>query len=158
MADEVLAITEIARDLALRQLDQQFQASDNLDTKAVAVLGLDVAVLAAILAGSKDVFQGRAWGYPAALILLSAVLAMISVSTRRWSYGPKVAAFYKEATKNPNQISEAQANADLISELVDPKEGSLVKAERTLRSKSRYFQTAMGMIVVAGLVSAIILR
>lgn len=96
--DEVKAISETARDLALRQLDQQFQASDNLDTKALGVLGLDVAALAAILAGAKDVFQGRNWGYPAALILLSAALAMIAISTRRWSYGPKVAAFYGKAT------------------------------------------------------------
>jgi hypothetical protein len=155
---QVLAVTETARDLALRQLDQQFQASDNLDTKAVAVLGLDVAALAAILAGSKDVFQSRPWGYPAALILVSALLAMISISTRQWSYGPKVAAFYSEATKDPERVNAAQANVDLISELVDERDGSLAKAEDTLRWKSRFFQVAMGLIVIAGAVSAIILR
>jgi hypothetical protein len=157
-AEELRAITETARDLALRQLDQQFEASDNLDTKALGVLGLDVVALAAILAGAKDVFQGRGWGYPAALILLSALLAMIAIWTRRWSYGPKVAAFYNKATHDPNKLSSAQANADLISELVDEKIGPLAKAEATLRWKARFFQAAMGLVVIAGLLSAIILR
>ena len=156
--EEVKAISETARDLALRQLDQQFQASDNLDTKALGVLALDVAALAAILAGAKDVFQGRNWGYPAALILLSAVLAMIAISTRRWSYGPKVAAFYGKATHDPTKVSAAQANADLISELVDTKIGAVAKAEAALRWKARLFEAAMGLVVIAGLVSVIILR
>lgn len=156
--EELRAIAETARDLALRQLDQQFQASDNLDTKALGVLGLNVAALAAILTGAKDVFQGRSWGYPAGLILLSAVLAMVAISTRRWSYGPKVAAFYNAATHDPKTLSVAQANADLISELVDEKKGSLGMAEATLQWKARCFEAAIGLLVIAGLVSAIILR
>jgi hypothetical protein len=156
--DEITAITETARDLALRQLDQQFQASDNLDTKALGVLGLDIAALAAILATSRDVFHGRAWGYPAALILFSAIFAMIAMWPRRWSYGPKVGAFYNTATHDLSKINAAQANTDLISELVDEQKGPLAKADARLRGKARYFKTAVVLIVIAGFLSAIILR
>jgi hypothetical protein len=158
-ADEIRAITETARDLALRQLDQQFQASDNLDTKALGVVGLDVAALAAILAGNKDVFQGRAWWVPAAVILMSGVLAIVAISTRRWDYGPEVGAFYRKVTAGEvNNISAAKANTDLISELIDEKEGSLANGKTNLKWKARFFMAAMGLTVIAGLLSAIILR
>jgi len=159
MADEIRAITEVARDLALRQLDQQFQASDNLDTKALGVLGLDIATLAAILAASKDVFQGRAWWLPAGAILISGVTAVVAIATRRSDYGPEVGAFYRKATAGDvNRISAAEANADLISELIDEKKGSLANGRRNLKWKAGFFMAAMGLTVVAGLLSAIILR
>lgn len=154
----MLAVSEIARDMALRQLDLAFQASDNLDTKAVGVLTLDIAALAAILAGIKDVFTGRAWEYPAGLLVLSAVLTMAAIATRRWSYGPDVGAFYDKETGDVTTISAAKANADLISELIDKKKGAIAKAEGRLKWKAGFFMAAMGLVVVAGFVSAIILR
>jgi hypothetical protein len=157
-ADEIRAVTEIARDVALRQLDHAFQASDNLDTKAVGVLTLDIAALAAILAGIKDVFTGRAWEYPAGLVLLSAILTMAAIATRRWSYGPDVGAFCAVETADVSKIRAATANADLISELIDKKKGAIAKAEGRLKWKAGFFMAAMGLVVVAGLVSAIILK
>ncbi len=157
--EEIKAISEIARDLGLRQLDQQLSASDNLDAKALGVLGLDIAALAAILAGTKDAFQGRPWELPAATILLAAIFAMTAIATRRWDYGPKVGAFYeKETTGSIGAVTTTQANADLISELIDPKKGSLTKGDGIVRWKARLFTIAIGLTVLAGLFSAIILR
>ncbi len=157
-ADEIRAVTETARDLALRQLDQQLSASDNLDAKALGVLGLDIAALAAILAGTKDVFQSRPWELPAAVILVAAGFAMAAVATRRWDYGPEVGAFYRKQTGEASKINAAQANADLISELIDPDKGSLAKGDLTIRWKATLFMIAIGLTVLTGLVSAIILR
>jgi hypothetical protein len=155
-SDEIRGITETARDLALRQLDQQLSASDNLDAKALGLLGIDIAALAAILAAIKDVFQSRPWQVPAVVVMLAAIFAMAAIATRRWDYGPEVGAFYEKVTSGDN-VTAANANADLISELVDPKKGSLAKGTRKVRWKARLFMISIGLTLLAALLSAIIL-
>ena len=132
---DLYSIADTARDLALRQLDWKLQAANNLDSKALGVLGLDVAAVAAILVGKDAVFHGN-WQAPAFLILFSAFFAMAAIWSRKWSYGPKVGEVYNSATADSSTVSATKAHEDLISELIDKKTGALAVSERALRWKS----------------------
>ncbi|HVC78092.1 MAG TPA: hypothetical protein VND96_16395 [Candidatus Micrarchaeaceae archaeon] len=154
--DEIRAVTETARDLAYRQLDAQFQASDNFDTKALGVLAFDGAAVAAILA-AKDLFFQLSWTLPATLLVISAVVALFSVQSVWWEDGPDPKAFYdKEAAKRAGVGSAAIANVDLVSQLGGPK-GAIAKNDKKLRRKSRLFVLAIWTTVVAGVASAILI-
>ncbi len=155
-ADEIDAVTQTARDLAYRQLDAQFQASDNFDTKALGVLGFDGAAIAAILA-AKDLFYQLSWTLPAALLVISAVLALFSVQSVWWEDGPDPKTFYDgEAAKGARLGSAATANVDLVSQLGGPK-GAIAKNDKKLRRKSRLFVLAIWTTVVSGIASAILI-
>jgi hypothetical protein len=156
LANDLQTITEVARDLAYRQLDSQFQASDNFDAKAIGVLGFDGAALAAILAG-KDLFH-KWWGIPAVVVMISAVFAILTIrSFRSWDKGPDAGEFYEAAIKGgTSEGSAAKANVDLLSELVGP-DGSIAKNKMKLDQKSRFFLLALGAAVMAGATSAILI-
>jgi hypothetical protein len=144
--DDPRAIAELIRDLAYRQLDNQFQSSDAYDAKSVGVLGFDGAAIAAILA-AQGVFHGWWWG-PAALIIASAVLAVMSLWSRRFDDGPDAAAFYERVRTETATV----ANVTLISDINAAVQTNL----KVLKNKSRYFRLALGTAVTAGGLSAIL--
>lgn len=155
-ADEIKAVTETARDLAYRQLDAQFQSSDNFDTKALGVLGFDGAAVAAILA-AKDLFYHLSWTIPAVLLIISAVVALFSIQSVWWEDGPDPKTFYDRAAGRGVSLgSAAAANVDLISQLGGP-HGAIAKNDKKLRGKSRLFVFAIWTTVVAGVASAILI-
>src|SRR2546422_8766201 len=107
-ADDLNAIAETARDLAYRQLDAQFQSSDNFDTKALAVLAFDGAAIAAILAAT-GLFYERSWLIPITLLVLGGVFALISVQRLSWDDGPDPRTFYDKATRSGVGVGSAAA-------------------------------------------------
>jgi hypothetical protein len=155
-ADEIKAVTQTARDLGYRQLDAQFQSSDNFDTKALGVLGFDGAAVAAILA-AKDLFYPLSWTIPAVLLVISAMFALFSIQTIWWEDGPDPKKFYdKVAGRGVRLGSAAAANVDLVSQLGGPN-GAIAKNDKKLRAKSRLFVLAIWTTVVAGVASAILI-
>jgi hypothetical protein len=151
--DEVDAITSTARDLAYRQLDAQFQASNNFDAKSLGVLAFDGAALAVIVA-ARDLFYGWSWAIPAGLLVLSVLSALISIQTLSWRDGPDPRKFYDESTQHGVTAGgSAAANVALVSQLGGPK-GDIAKNDRKLLWKSRSFVFAIWTTVVAGATSA----
>jgi hypothetical protein len=144
---DLIAITEVTRDLAYRQLDSQLSSSDNYDAKAVGVLLFDGATLAAVLA-VRDAFNGQ-WAIPALLILLAAAAAVGAIWARQYDVGPDPGTFYDGAKTS----TAAQANVSLVSEL----RGSLMKNDIVLRRKSGFFLGSLVFTFAAGIASAILL-
>lgn len=153
-ADEVRAITETLRDLGYRQVDAQFQSSDNFDTKSVGVLGFDGAALAALLT-AQSLFYSWSWTIPASLVVLSALTALLSIQSQSWEDGPDPRAFYDEIDRKRIASSTA-VNVDLISQFGGP-EGAIARNDRRLRTKSRRLLAAIWLTVLAGAVSAILI-
>jgi hypothetical protein len=153
--DDLKAISESARDLAYRQLDEELQSCDNYDAKTVGVLGFDGAGVAAILA-TKDAFHGW-WGIPASLLLLSTLWALLCIRSSSWDVGPDPKKFYDEAIARGVDVgSAAAANAKLVSELGGPK-GAIAKNEKILAWKAKFYQWALATIAIALLESAVLL-
>lgn len=129
-------VTRLSVDLALFQLDTQLAAGDDLDTKAVALLGITGAGVAALIAGYGLFPKGCA--VPIIVLgglAIAAWLCSLSIFPFRYNQGPILDSFYLRS----RGMSEVQANALLVGEL----RASHAHNRGVLEQKRRFFWTGL---------------
>jgi hypothetical protein len=130
--------------LARAQLDAQSSAADNIDLKAMGLLGFNGALVVADLA-AKDLIH-RLWWAPLPGLAVSIALCLAVSARYAFEQGPDPAAFYTSVGGQPPAVALAQLLADLRSAYTT----NLVPLERKWRLLTAALFTLFAAAVAAG--------
>jgi disulfide bond formation protein DsbB len=133
--------------LARGQLNAQSAAGDNIDLKAMGLLGFDGALLAANLA-ARDLLNGHPWWLPLPGLAISIVLCLAVSREYQHDAGPDPAAFYASFGGQTPPVALAQL-------LVDLRAACERNAPR-LALKRRLLGAALAAVLVAAAIAGIV--
>src|SRR4051812_12955804 len=142
-----VAVEEAVIALAGGQLDAQSAAGDNIDLKAMGLLGFDGALLAANLA-ARDLLKDHPWWLPLPGLAISIVLCLAVSREYQHDAGPDPAAFYASFGGQTPAVALAQL-------LVDLRAASERNAPR-LAVKRRMLATALATVLLTAAITAIV--
>ena len=140
-------IEEAVVGLARGQLDAQSAAGDNIDLKAMGLLGFDGALLAANLA-AKDLLKDHPWWLPLPGLGISIVLCLAVSREYQHDAGPDPAGFYANFGGQTPTVALAQ----LLADLRDSRERNAPRLTR----KRRLLSAALGMVLLTAAVAGIV--
>jgi hypothetical protein len=111
-ADDEQAILDMLNERATTRLEAQLQDADELATRALAVLAIDVSASALLVSARDDL--AAVWPLAACGFAIAIVLLGIAVWPRTFDTGPEPDAFYEEF----GGATRLDASRQMLSELV----------------------------------------
>jgi hypothetical protein len=136
------AILEMLIQHARPLLEAQLQDGDELATKALGALAVNVSALAVVVSVRGDL--NESWWLAGAGLLMSSVLLLATIWPRRFSVGPDPAEFYEEMGAASHLVAARQMLAEFIA--------ALDRNDAPLRTKNRLFKTGFALLVASGFV------
>jgi hypothetical protein len=134
------AILDMVIAHARPQLASQLRYGDEIATKALGVLALNVSALAVLVTVGEQLNEW--WWVAGAGLLLSAVLLLATIWPRAFSVGPEPAEFYAKMAGQSRRVAGRQMLTELIA--------ALERNDAPLRAKDRLFKAGFALLVVSG--------
>jgi hypothetical protein len=125
------------------RLEAQLQDGDELVTKALGVLAIDVSALAVLVTVRGDIHAF--WWLAGGGLVASGLLLLGTIWPREFSTGPDPAEFYEEMGGSTRIVASRQMLTELIA--------ALDRNDPPLRSKNRLFKAGFTVLVVSILAS-----
>jgi hypothetical protein len=130
-----------------QRLESQLQDSDELATKALGVLAIDVSALAVLVTVRSDLHGS--WLLAGGGLFLSGVLLLATIWPREFSTGPDPGEFYDEMGGS----SRIEAARQMLAELI----AALEQNDGPLRTKNRLFKLGFALLILSAFGSVVVM-